>query len=402
MRHHREIADDLAAALRTAAALTPPYPGDLDGVRRRGRSRMRRRTASAAMLTALLVTVAVAAPALVTGGAPTTGPGPADPVTPALPTGPPAQRLLLDTVSWWVANSSWPDEFRGRLVAEVSPGGQVRPLELPEVDAVQEVVLVGDGRLVMRGTVDLSRGYPQGRDHGQGPCRPESHATRLFVLAGDGSVQVSRDLGTGCDAVRLMAADPDAAYLLRGSRLVAHDLASGAERVVGELPEYLGRPWAQPPSHLTPSWPVAFDGRRLAAFREPDRVSDRVCGGHSIEVVDVETGDRVAHPMPTEWTCVPWVGALRLSPDGRYVAVAFDEHTTEWLKMRVVVLDLTRGTVAGRLEYDVAGARAGVPGLAWRDGTTLQVVRPAAVNPQRLGADPRIEDLITVDTIVID
>ncbi|MGH3683415.1 MAG: hypothetical protein ACRDT2_24575, partial [Natronosporangium sp.] len=258
-------------------------------------------------------------------------------------------------------------------LAEIRPDGDVVPLELddlPGVDLVRDVLAMPDGRLAVLGLVDRM----PGTERTDGPC-VAGIETPLLVVEPDGSVSSSRDLRTRCQTLDLVAVDAETAYLARDSRLVAHDLATGDERLLLDSAEAV---------------PVEHSGMDYAGGRLAVAISDPACsgiGGLVVRVTDVATGDSRDHPLPGE-RCQPAGGPVRLSPDGRYAAVAYHWFIgDDTAKLGMAVLDLAGGTVVEDRQVAAApgpdlggdysqrgvGIRtAAVVGLAWRDPQTLR------------------------------
>lgn len=394
------LPDDVTEIVRTVAGAVPPHAGDLAAVRSRGRARVRHRALAATGSVALAVVAAIGAPVVLTGpeAAPPTSPPPAASGTPteSPAPAPAAQRLLLDGANLvteiyigegeddgaepppgtareayeWYQN-------RPNAVGVLAPLAEIRPdgvvvdlTDLPEVDSVQQMVAMPDGRLAAIGLVDLMPGV----ERTDGPC-VAGIATPLLVVERDGSVSVFRDLRVRCQTVTLVSADTGTAYLLRDDQLVAHDLATGAERVLLE-PASAGQDYA---------------GGRLAGVVHSN---EPACGPGTVgrlvlRVAEVATGATADHQVPADG-CTGHGGQLRLSPDGRYAAHVYLAEDG----IRIAIFDLDRdGTVvADRLVSDAGEERdrvgqtghrgiavwartgsAGVVGLAWDDPDTLRL-----------------------------
>jgi hypothetical protein len=409
-----EFPDDVVAAMRAAASGAPSYHGDLAAVRQRGRVRRRRRAAAATGFAAVAVAAAVAVPSIVNGQAagPVERPQLADPPpasAPAAPAAPaePAQRLLLDGAGWVVAPSGEGTEITEYVgpqsgetareayerlgdvpgavgvlggLAELRPDGEVLDIELdpPGIDSVREVVAMPDGRLAVIGIVDRMPGVSRE----DGPC-VEGVDFPLLVVEADGSVSLSREIRVMCETLTLLDADADTAYLVRDSRLVAHDLATGEERVLVDSPDML---------------PVIGQGS-VAAGRiatVATKPADTGCqAGTSamrlvVRVAEFPSGATSEHPLPSAG-CVEFAGPVRLSPDGRYAAIAYHRSTDDGdmqSELRVAVVDLDTGdAVADRVivgadqrnegvdlnPRSITSSYGAIAGIAWDDEQTLRV-----------------------------
>jgi hypothetical protein len=425
MNHHdhpADVADELADALHSAAGAVPPYSGELAAAQRRGRAHRRHRTVTVAGFTALAVAAALGLPFALTGADPGSE---AEPPVAALPgsaaastaPGEPAQRLLLDGDGWVNMASAGEDspeppvgvsaresyewyrdqpDATGVLgpIAEVLPDGDVAELDLdlPGVDSVRDMVALPDGRLVVIGLHDRT----PGAEREDGPC-VEGLDFPLLVVAADGSVSQSRQARVMCETLELLGADADTAYLVRGSRLVAHDLATGDERELLDAPEV---------SEV--AWHGSIAGGRVVAV---DDQLTAACASGEVLVADLAAGAWTDYPLPGE-DCVDWAGPVQLSPDGRHVAAAFVSIGDGRSDLRVAVIDLTSGAVV--LEHNLVGTdhenatgltiRGGaaapgghIAGLAWDDRQTLRV---AWYEVPREGVR-WLPDLIQVDTLAV-
>lgn len=388
------VPDELAAALRAAADAAPPHVGDLAGVRRRGRARLRHRAMTGTGLVALAVAAALGVRFALTGSGPGPEPGPVAAPSATPEPAEPAQRLLTDGAGWVASRAD--DEPPAGLSAretfewyrdqpgasgvlgpptEVGPDGDAVPLELadlPGIDSVRDVLPMPDGRFAVIGLVDRMPGV----ERTDGPC-VAGIGMPLLVVEPDLSVSTSRDLRIRCQTLDLVAVDAETAYLARDSRLVAHDLATGDERLLLDSAEAV---------------PIEHSGMDYAGGRLAVVVSDPACdgtGGLVVRVTDVATGDSRDRPLDGP-ACVRSGGPVRLSPDGRYAAVAY-----HWFMggaaagLRMAVLDLANGglVVEDRLVAETTGPNlvgdrsprsvglrtAAVVGLAWHDPQTLRM-----------------------------
>jgi hypothetical protein len=362
-----ETRDPFAGLVRRAAATVADYPADAAQVRRRWQRRRRRRAAVGAV--GLAATVAVAAGVLPIllgerGTTPVTGG-----TTAAAPPAAPAQRLLLDGAWLSTGGQRGPDTPSVGEISELLPDGEVVRHRLPDLDGWSRLATLPAGGLVGLGYDDLRPGVPRA----DGPAVTDL-SVRLAVLSAAGGVEALREVGGPGKPVKLLAATAGVAYLWRPAGLVAHDLGTGDERAVptgGVLPGLQDR-------SATSRIDVAGD--RLVVGDTP---TDRC----RLRVVDLRTGATAEHDLRRA-RCAG-IGRLRVSPDGRLAAIAYQRATvsaaggTPDRRMWVAVVDLDDG----RLTADtvVAGPAAGTPGfapkqpagMAWSDNGTLRVATTA-------------------------
>jgi hypothetical protein len=415
-----EISEDLATALYAAAHAAPPYHGELSRVRARGRTHRHRRTAGLAGVATFVVAVVVAVPVVVSSQAAPRAeiPGAADPpavAVPLAPLGDSAERLLTDVWGYVMSAEGHeliapqgvtPEEeyehFRaipgavgvvGGGAAEIRPDGQVVPinLDLPGIDGVDNVVSMPDGRLAVTG---YRSGQTDG-EHEDGPCLGEVTIS-LLVVEMDGSVSGSREVAR-CRTVQLLDADSQTAYLVRGTQLVAHDLATGDEQVLLDSASVLGAEY--------PSGAVA--GGRVAVVNDGYEWCGARGGNHQLAVLSAEldTGATSEHPI-REVSCGTHVAAVRLSPDGRYAAVAYST-----VELRMAVVDLDAGEVVtdraivdasadedyifNGSQYSLTTNHGAIVGLAWQDEQSLLLA--SYQTPER--GVHRLADVVEVETI---
>jgi hypothetical protein len=397
MNRTDEIPPDLAGAVQVAAHAAPPYTGDLAVVRGRGRAYRQRRIATTAGLAALAAAVAITVPVAISGPAAPPAPGADPPVgssRAAAEPAEPAQRLLTDSAGFVLTadgtespgaeEGETPRETYERLrqipgavgvvggLAEVRPDGQLVPidLDLPGIDSVREVVPMPDGRLAAIGVID----HLPGVEREDGPCVAGVDFP-LLVVETDGSVSVSRDVHERCQTLELVAADAETAYLVRDSQLVAHDLATGRERVLLDSAEALGAA-----------------GNHAVASGRVATITDRLDGcppGIVVRVAEFDTGVTSEHPVP-EVPCGGLAGRMRLSPDGRYAAFSYLGGDERQYELRLAVVDLDTGelvvdrpVVGGAADdpnfalngyaYSLTSTGGAIAGLAWDDERTLRM-----------------------------
>ncbi|MET7833075.1 hypothetical protein ABZS44_09615 [Micromonospora sediminicola] len=369
------VPDDLAELVHRAARAGAAHPADLAVVRRRAATRARRRRVTGVVgLVALVALTGGALPLLTDGGRPAppvsapSGSVSGDDPASSAPPGGTAQRLILAGEGGTVRPDRDGPEIGllSGLADELTPDGEVVRHRVPA--GWEQTTALPDGRLVGLQLTDRTPGTrrPDGPD-------VAGLSIRLVVLGPDDRVQVRREVRVKGQAIKLAGADARYAYLVRGGTgLVAHDLASGREKVLvrtgpdtgGELP-----------------------------FREADvraGVVASVTGtpevtGCRIEVRRLVGGARRAFP-PLGGECAP---SIRLSPDGSLVAVPYRRQTgARTAEYRVAVLDTTTGERRVDRLVGTAGSARGLPaggtwGCAWDDGDTVRVVWAQLPDPAR-------------------
>ena len=316
------VPETLADAVRRVAAAVPASAADLGGLRQRYRRRRRRRVAATAGLAAVVVgAAATTVPLLARGG---TGSRPNEPVasSPGAPpvTEPapaPVQRLMLAPFSF--QQPPPPDH----TVGEVLPDGSVVFRPVSEVDHPSRVVPLPDGRLVLLGPVDLTPGVIEQPD---GPMNP-AVGFMLVVQGNDGRIELSRDVRVIGEDVPLLGATDTEAYLLRPAGVVAHDYATGHERLI------------------LPASALPVD---RAAGRGVDVTASRIAFGTAtcrVQIFDLATAQPIATLAPPPGCTTP--GEVRLSPGGSLVAVNYSigspHNYPEPIQTRLAVIDVATG-----------------------------------------------------------
>lgn len=351
------MTDDIAETVRRAADTVPASRSDLAAVLRRHRAHRRRRTA----LTTVAAAVAVIA---VTGTAAAfnrqaAGKQPAQAPTSVQQTQAQQaeQRLPLDA-GWALGPNKYgaqvtvPDV---RALLELRAGRRIvaNPVPAAVVDLVRSWVPLDDGRSTVLGGKDLKPGVQ--REDG---VNVTDYAIRLLVLGPDGQLQRQREVRVQGQDVQLVGANATTAYLFRSpGRIVAHDLATGAERRLTTLDPV--------PAWETHSFSVQ-GGLLLAASQESCEMT----------ATALDTGRKVftaGFPDLRKWSC-PTTRTARLSPDGRTVAVAVsggDEAAT----VSLLRIDVATGKVTSSPVSNGPVARElkpGTLGVGWV-GTTVRV-----------------------------
>jgi hypothetical protein len=359
-----DIPREVEVAVREAASAAGGYAGGLDGVYRRARRNRRRR------LTAVSAGVAAALAAAGLGVVTHPLSDRATPPAQELPAGAPAQRLMLNGAAgvFVVASGLTIDLSGTTRVGELPPGGEIEPHWVSGADGWDRFAGLGDGRIVALGPENQLPGKP--RADGVGI---EGLRINLVVTAPDGTVQVKRDVRRKGEEVSLLTADTTNAYLWRPAGLVAHDLGSGAERV------------------LVPR-AVLRDGEIGAADLVGDRlVVSRAAAPCTLAKFDTRSGTAAGKITIPTLACTGVTG-LRLSPDGQRLAVMYRKGDPAQGE-RVTVLSTADGTIMIDQWAASIGTTVPLVDLAWQDDHTLRgVVVPTGPGEQML-----TPILITVD-----
>jgi hypothetical protein len=298
-------------------------------------------------------------------------------------TGP--QRLII---------AGWP--------GEVLPDGSPAKLPLGGLDRLglngSPQPLPG-GRHVLLGVRDVTPDVPLDDDAGfEG-----DPAFFLVVVDTEGRVAVERELEVTDESASLLAATPTDAILARApredgdrsagrGRIVAHDLETGRERLIAELDIK--------PSHADVVGANLVIGQG-PPYGDPD--PDDSC---TLEVIDLASGDRTAHPLPS--ACSEMLG-VRVSPSGQTVAVAYGGGR-ETPELRLTIVDLVHSKIRSDelLGHNLICSPTECPGLrpvhylgaAWDNDTALRVALfDLAANPAwNVEGDPVTKDELLIET----
>jgi len=404
------VPKDLGDAIRRTAAAVPGYPSDLVEVRRRRAARGRRLAGGLVALVAVVVAVAVAVPfALARGARPlpgtadSSGPSaPAPGASTAAPTArPPAQRLFLSAAGFVSVpgdgheapnqpdptkpNLGYPPGAWGLLgigAKEVLPDGRVitHPLS-GGAEAINNIVPLPDGRLVTLGTTDLAPGL----ERTDGPC--VTHLGEpLAIHRPDGTAAFSRDVRIRCHMNTLVGATAEEAFLVRDGRLLAHRFSNGAERSIVSV------------SALGDSVDdLNIAAGRAATLHQPN---SQPC---TLRVLDIRTGElvRAIEIDPARAMCNSQ--SVRLSPDGRLAAVAYDALSDQQVWFAVVEVATGRIRLRQVIDQGGTGQPVGVPatalaGLAWTDNATLRAAWTKIPNMDRIY---QVEEVLDVQTYTV-
>ncbi|GLH99341.1 hypothetical protein Pa4123_46160 [Phytohabitans aurantiacus] len=262
-------------------------------------------------------------------------------------------------------------------LVEITDSGPVLLNDNPDLDMMQDsVVGLPDGRVVVFGAWDRS----------DGATKPDGTAVMdmrytLVVLDKDGQTTTKRDLGAANGTTRMPGVTGDAAYILRGERLVRHDLATGTEADVpaaSRISQYLAQNWQL----------VAVGGGR-AILEKGENL------GTLAKVVNLDGSGADSAGIRVCGSNCDLIGLIRLSPDGRHIAHAYPTGAG---KTRLVVSDLNTGReVVGR-DFDGRVQFGGLGLMAWADDDTLRLGRVVA--PEKDGAYD-LKDVLSVETVKI-
>lgn len=374
------LPEDLSAIVRDAAAALPPGGHQLAHVApRRQAQRRRTMTLSMAMAGVTALAAAVTVPLVLRS---------ADDPDRAAQATVPAQRMFVYGFGGGglegIRRASTPDGKKDGVgvrvpegLVEITDSGPVLLNDNPDLDMMQDsVVGLPDGRVVVFGAWDRS----------DGATKPDGTAVMdmrytLVVLDKDGQTTTKRDLGAANGTARMPGVTGDAAYIVRGDRLVRHDLATGTEADV---------PAASRISHyLAQNWQLVAVGGGRAILEKGENL------GTLAKVVNLDGSGGDSAGIRVCGSNCDLIGLIRLSPDGRHIAHAYP---TGEGKTRLVVSDLNTGReVVGR-DFD-GRVQFGGPGLmAWADDDTLRLGRVVA--PEKDGAYD-LKDVLSVETVKI-
>jgi hypothetical protein len=352
------IPEELADVVRRAASGTAEYPADLSGIERRWRRRRRRRLVAGAACVAALVAVSLGAVPVLSGG----GGGPRTPDGGhAVATSGQPQRLMIqgyDAVREAQPALAYSSHGIARLAGaalEVRPDGTFERWSLQRHVVAHQVAGVPDGRVVVLGTVDF----------------PDKAANTLTILAPGGGGDLDRSIDDGVPA-RLVGATNETAYLWRSQGLVAHDLETGAERVLATADKLGGELWSAGRGEADVSGDLLLTS---GADQDPCQLG----------TVDLRTGATGRHRVTAGPCHETWL--VRLSPDLRSAAVSY--LSSPQGPLRLAVVDLA--TSASRLDQEIqtpGDARLGLGpmpvGLAWSSPTQVRVAVAAAPDTKRV------------------
>ncbi|GAA2565648.1 hypothetical protein GCM10010435_43110 [Winogradskya consettensis] len=318
-----QIPNDLNTLVRDVAHDAPGYTGSLDEVYRRYRRRRRGKAAVGGVLALLLM----AGLGLTIDRRPQETPPPAQPA--ASQNTKRAQGIVVHgdprlkggvkiTGTFW---DVWPDQ----VVASFDIHG-----------------------VTWDGAVALPGGRVVAVERGAG-----GHTWSLVEVDRSGTTLLRRELpASKGEPMSLLTADESTAYVWHKRSLVAHDLATGTERPVLEI-------------GTGPIQAVDYADGRLAVVGMSADCQLNLGSGKPIEAL--------AAAMPPELRCGS-VTDLRLSPDGKAIAVAYRRMDRD--EQRVALLNLPAAEVLA--DQQVTATSADQIRLAWQDNRTLNgVVVPA-------------------------
>ncbi|GIJ60941.1 hypothetical protein [Virgisporangium aurantiacum] len=355
-----DIPSDLAEAVRHAAEVVPDERHSLADVHRRRRRHQRRRVGTVAGVAAVAVAAGAAGVPLLSHRS---GPAP-EPFATASATVPagPAQRLLLTNAYQVVGNVG----VRGpQGVGEVDAAGKLVGHPVVGVDAADSVIGLPDGRLVMLGPHDLKPGVA--REDGVNVTDLEFVLVVTTPAAPGPAYHVNvRTVG---ESVRLIGATATGAYLLRdGKRVVFHEFGSGAEqKLAAASAAVVNTNLGDDPGQFD----VSVQGGRLLFSGVADD------GSAQVRVHDLATGADLLGGPVTVGAPGTAVRAVRLSPDGRHVAVGLSRlgaDRTDFILATVPVAarPRPRSTVLGSTG-DNRNTPGDIQGIAFTDDRTVRV-----------------------------
>lgn len=271
---------------------------------------------------------------------------------------------------------------------EVLREGTLTSLPVPPGVDTQTILGLPDGRLVILGIRDLTPGVAR-RDGAD----VAGIAYPLVVTTSDGTVLVDRDIRQRGRSVLLLAASSTEAFLYRsdatrtggpigGGELVAHDLATGAERALGRLTH------TPRSGDIVGSILLVVSGATTGDYETP--------GSCRVDVVPLD-----GTVGPRQMTAPDCFRPLDVdpSPDGRYAAVAYDTSSDNGPEVRLAIIELEGGRLLSDESLgnpispifcppDVCDGRElfGYVGAAWLDPTTLRIAR----NDLHVARDDRV------------
>jgi hypothetical protein len=346
----------VADAVRRTARSMPLYPVDVRSVLRRGAVHRRQRAGTVLVAVAVTGLVALGTPSLVRAAR--GGPAGESPGQPALNTAGP-QRLILPAVDIegvrpWCG------------VSEVATDGSLLFPKLPASDTVQPCgVTASGGTTTVSGSSVQSAGLADGRLVLQviptaRNAVPGGPFYDLQVVRPNGSLAATIHLPGGDQFV---GADERQAYVLHGgSQIVGYDLRTGRSHGLFTVPGKQDNPKA-----VERGYNVDVAAGRLAM------VTNMRCEVH---VFDIDGGNTVASvPLSDVTGCVDQ-SAVRLSPDGRLLAMEY-VSTKYNLVPRVLVLDLTTRAAVLDVPLPQGGLQPPLEqttvALAWLDNGSVRV-----------------------------
>jgi hypothetical protein len=274
---------------------------------------------------------------------------------------------------------------------ELTADGQVVPLELDGLDAHGPPRPLPDGGHVVVGIRPVSEPLPEDFNEFT------DLTFELAVVGADGEVEVEHDLGneqatlvgvTPTDALLIRQPEDDRGMKSGPASLVAHNLATGDERVVHRDVSF------DPGTNAWARWAVVgTDLVTVAAIEHlpqtPEGESEEAgelpapmrvdC---TLRINDLTTGDDEERPL--DLGCREVMG-LQASPDGSQAAVVYDDaDEMDGAATYLAVIDLPSGEVVHK---ELLGERSQCPdtgcppgaqnieyhGVAWDDAATVRV-----------------------------
>jgi hypothetical protein len=304
---------------------------------------------------ALAAAVAIAAVTLVLSRSPAPGSVSGNP-----PQIPPGERLLPQLT--FVISHAGDDPVPQIPFFEVAGDGWAKPLSLtaPSHGAIEEFLPMPDGRVLVRASQDLAPEVPRQDGPWAGGI-----AFPLMVVESDGAVVSNHDIRRLGEDAGLLAVSATQGFLLRTKpgtaepgRVVAHDLATGAERIIAETNQAMG--------HADVSGDVFVFAAKDEAL------------GCAVQVITLSAGPHSRTSVPA---CES-VAEVNVSPDGRFAAIVYERAAEPELRIRILDLrngdvfsDELIGTPQSCTECIATAASGGFLGTTWLGPATVRVTQ---------------------------
>ena len=382
-----DIPRDLVTMVDEAVRALPPTPAELRRITRAGDFRRRRRAALMIVAVAgVLAAASTVVPSWVDGRSMSpTSPRPSAPPRPGSPdlSGARAQRMLISSTAGYFSVPAGGGPFTRDDFDTATPPDAVvvfaEDTELRGDDVLVPFRFAGDAlglRLVPAPNGGVARLVGRVRTPGQG-CAGAT-GLRLETFAADGTAGMSREVGSECHPADLIGVDYFRAFLRRGNAVMAHALADGSETKVVDVAIDLG-------------FTAKPNGAGLMAELDHGHLlfSDVTSCERTprIVVYDVPTArtTAVVPPTPCDTRSV-----VRLSPDGRLLAIAYGQGD----HLMIDVIDVASGHVRHRAEV---GAGARPVAIAWHSGKALRL----AWYPTPASGKVLLEDVLRISVATI-
>lgn len=357
-----QIPYEVDAAVRALSRTAGAYPGELEGVYRRARQRRTRRLAATVTFAGVAATAVTAGVVLPPSPSPSPAPPPVAAAATSAAAAEPAQRLLLRGASGSYRSASAAVLRLGGAanVGEIRADGRLLRHAVVGADGWDRSVGLADGRIVALGPRDTMPGVerPDGVD-------VTGLKINLVVTGPGGAIRTERDVRRTGEPVALLTADTTTAYLWRPTGLVAHDLATGAERLLV--------------SRKALGVPGILDGSIEAADLVGGRlVTSRTSTPCEVSVLDTGPDTIVAGLQLPGSNCRAVTG-LQLSPAATTVAITYQvpDFTAGYRIALVRIRDgatLVDRAITGTARAASAKHEQVLVDVAWQDDRTLRGV----------------------------